>query len=196
VSEGDRNRPGYKEGTYRIRPLTDRQLTLLRDIVGYQSYFGYSPSYREMAASLGVSSTNGVSDHLDALERKGCIVRPDGVKTRVIRVTDAGRMAAAGGDVCEPWEMRRGDFVQMWREYHREDLYSEKPLLFDRPTIERVGRDALWGAHEDRLTRTLAAEHEGAVIDAVLAGRTVCDEVLCDYPNLDELLREVGGQAA
>jgi repressor LexA len=45
---------------------------------------GYPPTLREIAGDLGVSSTNGVNDHLKALERKGYLRRED-LKSRALR---------------------------------------------------------------------------------------------------------------
>lgn len=67
-----------------MRPLTKRQSTLLRFIEGHVDEYGYPPSIREMADHMGISSTNGVNDHLKALERKGCLLRHGGLKSRAI----------------------------------------------------------------------------------------------------------------
>lgn len=48
---------------------------------------GYPPTLREIGAAIGVRSTNGVNDHLRALERKGYITRDD-MLSRGIRPTD------------------------------------------------------------------------------------------------------------
>ena len=57
---------------------TKRQLQVLDFINDYISRFGNAPSQREIAASLGINGTLGVMKHLQALERKGCIVRRHG----------------------------------------------------------------------------------------------------------------------
>ena len=44
---------------------------------------GYPPTIREIASHMGIKSTNGVTDHLKALERKGLITR-DMSKSRAI----------------------------------------------------------------------------------------------------------------
>jgi repressor LexA len=43
---------------------------------------GYPPTLREIGARMGIRSTNGVNDHLRALERKGYLTRED-MKSRV-----------------------------------------------------------------------------------------------------------------
>jgi repressor LexA len=45
---------------------------------------GYPPTLREIGAQMGIRSTNGVNDHLRALERKGYLTRED-MKSRALR---------------------------------------------------------------------------------------------------------------
>lgn len=47
---------------------------------------GYPPTLREIGLKLGIRSTNGVNDHLRALERKGYLTRED-MKSRTLRPT-------------------------------------------------------------------------------------------------------------
>lgn len=54
-------------------------LALLRG--GYEAW--HPLSFREMAYLLGVSSVNGVLDHLRALERKGLVVHRRGMGARL-----------------------------------------------------------------------------------------------------------------
>jgi SOS-response transcriptional repressor LexA len=55
---------------------TPRQLELLRFIAGYQlAHGGVSPSFVEMTAGLGLSSTAGIARLLDGLEERGAIRR-------------------------------------------------------------------------------------------------------------------------
>ncbi len=49
---------------------------------------GYPPTLREIGEHLGIRSTNGVGDHLKALERKGYLVREE-LKSRALRPVDA-----------------------------------------------------------------------------------------------------------
>jgi repressor LexA len=53
--------------------LTARQAEILEIIRGYVAETGMPPSRPELAKMLGISSTNGVFKHLDALARKGAI---------------------------------------------------------------------------------------------------------------------------
>ena len=56
-------------------PLTHRQERLLRIIEETVAKRGYVPTLREMARAMGISSLQGVKDHLAALERKGYLRR-------------------------------------------------------------------------------------------------------------------------
>ena len=53
-----------------------RQADLLRFIAGYtEAHQGLSPSYREMAAGVGVASSSAVHRLLAGLEARGCVRR-------------------------------------------------------------------------------------------------------------------------
>lgn len=75
--------------------LTDRQLEVLRFIAREIESRGYPPTIREIGEGLDIASTNGVNDHLKALEKKGYLQR-DPVKSRALIPTAAGREALAG----------------------------------------------------------------------------------------------------
>ena len=69
-----------------LEPLTDRQQEILDFIERETVKNGYSPTIREIGLRLGIKSTNGVNDHLKALERKGHI-RREKDKSRTLRLT-------------------------------------------------------------------------------------------------------------
>jgi repressor LexA len=71
--------------------LTDRQLEVLRFIARQIDDAGYPPTIREIGEALDIRSTNGVNDHLKALERKGFLTR-DPVKSRALIPTSAARV--------------------------------------------------------------------------------------------------------
>jgi len=70
--------------------LTPRQQQVLDVITAHIDRNGYPPSLQEIAAELGVNGNLGVIKHLDALERKGCLVRRHG-SSRGISLPRAGR---------------------------------------------------------------------------------------------------------
>src|ERR1700750_1366026 len=59
---------------------------------------GYPPTLREIGARMGIRSTNGVNDHLRALERKGYLTRED-MKSRALRPTAHASSGDAESDV-------------------------------------------------------------------------------------------------
>jgi repressor LexA len=64
--------------------LTDRQREVLDFITASIQERGYPPTLREIGERLGIRSTNGVNDHLKALEKKGYLARED-LKSRALR---------------------------------------------------------------------------------------------------------------
>jgi repressor LexA len=69
--------------------LTDRQREVLDFISDSIRKRGFPPTLREIGSHFGIRSTNGVNDHLRALEKKGYLHRED-LKSRALRplVTD------------------------------------------------------------------------------------------------------------
>jgi len=72
--------------------LTERQREILDFITSSINERGYPPTLREIGEHFGIRSTNGVNDHLKALEKKGHLRRED-LKSRAMRPT---AMALAG----------------------------------------------------------------------------------------------------
>jgi repressor LexA len=76
--------------------LTDRQLEVLRFIARQIDDAGYPPTIREIGEGLDIRSTNGVNDHLKALERKGYLTR-DPSKSRALIPTQLARELLGDG---------------------------------------------------------------------------------------------------
>jgi len=98
--------------TSRLRPLTERQRAVLDTIDRSLADSGRPPTLREIGRRLGITSTNGVRDHLQALIEKGYLSRDQRAARglRVIQVDEHGdshhalRRAgrpAAGRDVVQ-----------------------------------------------------------------------------------------------
>ena len=98
-----------------MKGLTRRQHEILEFIQQSITDRGYPPTIREIGDQLGIRSTNGVNDHLKALEKKGFLRRED-LKSRAMRpvamdnvVSLAERRRAVGNvallsdddDMCE-----------------------------------------------------------------------------------------------
>ena len=69
-----------------LLPLTDRQKAIYDFLLKTIREKGFAPSIREIGKQFKIASTNGVSDHLKALEKKGYIRR---VGKRAIEVANA-----------------------------------------------------------------------------------------------------------
>ncbi|MGM0557582.1 MAG: transcriptional repressor LexA [Myxococcota bacterium] len=67
-----------------MKKLTKRQGEVLSFIIDQIENEGYPPTIREIGDHLGIKSTNGVNDHLKALEKKGYLARED-AKSRALR---------------------------------------------------------------------------------------------------------------
>src|ERR1700730_8625917 len=86
-------------------PLTERQQKILSFIKRSIQEQGYPPTIREIGEAFGIRSTNGVNDHLKALERKGYLLRGE-LKSRALSVIDGGKSGGAAGRF--PKMSRRG----------------------------------------------------------------------------------------
>src|SRR3954471_6372326 len=76
-----------------MQGLTDRQQQVLQYIRTSIADRGYPPTLREIGAHMGIRSTNGVNDHLRALERKGYLSRED-MKSRALRLVSRNDVSA------------------------------------------------------------------------------------------------------
>src|SRR5215216_5549123 len=68
-----------------MQGLTKRQEQTLNFIRQSIEDRGYPPTLREIGEHMGIRSTNGVNDHLRALERKGYLTRED-MKSRALKL--------------------------------------------------------------------------------------------------------------
>lgn len=70
-----------------MQGLTKRQEQTLDFIRSSIEDRGYPPTLREIGEHMGIRSTNGVNDHLRALERKGYLTRED-MKSRALKIVE------------------------------------------------------------------------------------------------------------
>jgi repressor LexA len=80
---------------------TVRQRMVLQAIQSHRASFGCSPTHREICETTGIGSTNGVHDHLRALERKGLVDLGADGRARQVRLTARGK--AAISDTPDRW---------------------------------------------------------------------------------------------
>lgn len=82
--------------------LTKRQTQIWNFINLFCEERGYPPTLREIGEHFGIRSTNGVNDHLKALEKKGYLRRED-LKSRALRPVnpeaDSGGPSGSGAAV-------------------------------------------------------------------------------------------------
>jgi repressor LexA len=89
-----------------MQGLTKRQAQTLDFIRRSIEQRGYPPTLREIGEHMGIRSTNGVNDHLRALERKGYLRRED-MKSRALKLVEdpAMPLAKTSGDTNEVLEV-------------------------------------------------------------------------------------------
>jgi len=102
--------------------LTDRQLEVLRFIAREIEDRGYPPTIREIGEALDIRSTNGVNDHLKALERKGYLAR-DPVKSRALIPSERAR------EVLAPESARPSNVIPIARASKASARMVEVPIV-------------------------------------------------------------------
>ncbi|MFT3921962.1 MAG: transcriptional repressor LexA [Myxococcales bacterium] len=115
-----------------MQKLTQRQKMVLEFIQTTIDTDGYPPTLREIGNFMGIRSTNGVNDHLRALERKGYLTRKD-MKSRTLRPTRAVERLLKGTTVAFETDL--------------EDE-TEDDNLIEIPILGRVAAGALQEAIE------------------------------------------------
>jgi len=112
---------------------------------------GYPPTLREIGAHMGIRSTNGVNDHLRALERKGYLTRED-MKSRALRPREA--------DSLPRTKRARGDhelveIPVLGRVAAGMPVLAEENVLdtvrIDRTLIRGAARSSVWKVSGDSM---------------------------------------------
>src|SRR6478735_8533229 len=135
-----------------MQGLTQRQQMVLDYIRQSIVDRGYPPTLREIGARMGIRSTNGVNDHLRALERKGYLTRED-MKSRALRPT------AHANSNADPTEAPNDGTVASLAPPDDEDVIDVQilgrvaaglPLFAEEHIIDtvRVDRGLLKGGRE------------------------------------------------
>jgi repressor LexA len=136
-----------------MQGLTQRQQMVLDFIRQSISDRGYPPTLREIGARMGIRSTNGVNDHLRALERKGYLTRED-MKSRALRPTS--QLPATNGAAAKAGA---GDQVPLALPANDDDMIDVQilgrvaaglPLFAEEQVIDtvRIDRGLLKGGRE------------------------------------------------
>jgi repressor LexA len=131
-----------------VQDLSPRQREMLDYLIATVDQSGVFPTYREIGAALGIGSTNGVSDHLKALERKGYIERVGGRgASRAIRLThQATERLSHDGIVGVPLVGR----VAAGSLHHAVEDYTAT-LRVDRSMLPRSGEVIALTVHGDSM---------------------------------------------
>jgi SOS-response transcriptional repressor LexA len=133
--------------------LTERQTIALEFIRSHLAIHGSPPTLREIGARMGIGSTNGVNDHLRALERKGFIARRD-MKSRGIQlIGDFGQDLALGGPPPSSPELVApppADRAELLRE--RVEAHKVRAAEVERRLVESIATwlDMARGTSYDR----------------------------------------------
>lgn len=70
-----------------VQKLTKKQLALLDFLQDFTAENGYSPSYREIMAGMGLSSVSAVAEHVENLVKKGALKKVPGA-ARSLEILD------------------------------------------------------------------------------------------------------------
>jgi repressor LexA len=145
-----------------VQGLTQRQQMVLDFIRQSISDRGYPPTLREIGARMGIRSTNGVNDHLRALERKGYLTRED-MKSRALRPTTTHDVVSTLGDGAHGKASNDSKAIfgagSSFHDSHDEDVVEIQvlgrvaaglPLFAEEHVIDtvRVDRGLLKGGRE------------------------------------------------
>ncbi len=128
-----------------MQGLTQRQHQVLEFIRQSITQRGYPPTLREIGAHMGIRSTNGVNDHLRALERKGYLTRED-MKSRALRPCGIDPETAA----TQPDNDAVGDAADMMEVAVLGRVAAGAPILAQENVIDtvHVDRGMLRGARQ------------------------------------------------
>lgn len=152
--------------------LTDRQKEILAFINQSISERGYPPTLREIGRQFGIRSTNGVNDHLRALEKKGYLQRED-MKSRALRPIDAQGNSVQNGQGAQPagGKDRGHDKAHMVEVPVLGKVAAGQPLLAVRNYEDTVKVDRFFiGAGNDREVFALRVKGESMIEAGIFDG--------------------------
>jgi repressor LexA len=138
-----------------VKPqLTHRQQQALDFITACLDANGYPPTLREIGEHMGIRSTNGVNDHLKALERKGYLVREE-LKSRALRPVDAP----------EPVGRSRAEIPILGR------VAAGQPILAEENVTDRIAVDEFFlHGNQPREVFGLVVHGESMIEDGIFDG--------------------------
>ena len=161
------------------QPLTSRQAEILEHMESFARDHGYPPTVREICKATGLRSPRSVTQHLQALERKGYIERARD-KSRAIRFLRAsGTGAASSGDVVRLSVVGKVSAGAATSSAGLEEstFYIDRRLVDgDHSFLMKVEGDSMIGAHimegDYIVVNPDPATRNGDVVVARVAGET------------------------
>jgi repressor LexA len=85
-----------------MEEITDRQKEILTFIQKTTEERGFPPTIREIGEEMDIRSTNGVNDHLKALERKGYLTRGEQQSRSLVPTKRARMILGVGAKKTDP----------------------------------------------------------------------------------------------
>ena len=175
--------------------LTHRQQQALDFIANCLEANGYPPTLREIGEHMGIRSTNGVNDHLKALERKGYLVReelksralrpvesPDGARSRT-EIPILGRVAAGQPILAEENVSNRIAVDQFFLRGHQP-----REVFGLEVHGESMIEDGIFDGDYVFVRRQAIAER-GEIVVAMIEGEATCKRY---YPEGDHVRLQPG----
>ena len=104
--------------------LTKKQLAVLNYLQDFTEEKGYSPSYREMMAGLGLSSVSAVAEHVENLVEKGVLKKMPGA-ARSLEILD----------------YKHEETVELFKVRMMDCTETEKKILKEAATILGIDID-------------------------------------------------------
>lgn len=131
------------------KELTKRQKQVLQFIIDYINDNEYPPSFREIGRHLDITSTKGVTDHLEVLQRKGYIERINNQSRsiRVLKYPDEHMSAIPAGKIPVYGRIAAGSPI--FDEGNLDEFLDLEPSVFGRGTVFalKVKGDSMINAH-------------------------------------------------
>lgn len=186
-----------------METLTDRQKEVLRFIAVTTEQRGFPPTIREIGEEFSIRSTNGVNDHLKALERKGYLSRGE-QKSRALVPTASGRqllgfLKIGEGDrtVEVPVVGRVAAGAPLLAEENRgEPVRVDRSLLPSGPAVQdvfalRIKGDSMIGDGifdgDLVFVRRQSAARPGEIVVALIESEATCKRY---FPEGDRIRLE------
>jgi DNA-binding MarR family transcriptional regulator len=146
-----------------MRYLTAKQSAIVSFIATKLHDNGRPPTIRELCTEFNVRSTNGMAEHLKAIEKKGYIVRSDGA--RGLRLTPLS--VSEVNDACS-------------MSLRADAIYSTAATLLDlipNNPGNKVFRDGIL-----RIMRIVSGDEDHSLLASQVSTQTLCKGTEKEHP--------------